>query len=304
MSHYTKKIFKEKNQNIQENKILQASIRVTEVLYKLNKSQTNYGKDGRKERRIMLINEYLSNDLNKCRPIFEENEDNLKSFQDLQKHIIRLKKNIKMTANTELTCKIYAILYLKLDEKYKFLKYDTEHNQDKLQENLTYENIQNNTVDITIIIDTNTVMHYKNIFRIAFEICDIKDYITFYVPWRVHGELDKLQKYRGEEESEVAYLARNAIKFLLNAYSDTNQKWKQQTCIEWEEAKTIFEARCADDEILQSAIQLLQSIKPNQEILFWTEDKNLQIKAIANAISCCDAENLIETISNKIKQKK
>ena len=147
---------------------------------------------------------------------------------------------------------------------------------------------------VSVVIDTNTLLHHKNRFKGILGDFDFGDLLSIYVPWTVLSELDRLSKRKG---SHAKKLAKDAVRYVQNSLKSRRSQWECQTCIQWKRADGLFKPQCADDEILQACLQLRGLSGPREKIILWSEDRNLQNKCLANGIRTCDSTNLKEEIS-------
>ena len=306
-----------------ENRVLQAATRVTVRLHKFDQSWTNKpGKEGRRERRTLLLNKTLAADLKRCSPLLVR-QGKQECLGRLEGHIQCLKADRHVTTNAQLVSPVYSVLYLLLEQKHKegrktrarpsttaFATANTAAGCKKAEQTyaqygdvenaVTQEQtspVQQDEISVTIVIDTNTLMHHRELFRTLFGDYDFGDRVTVFVPWVLHLELDDLKKPRGDAVARRRALsAREAIRYLRSRKECRRQQWTMQSVSQWQTAKCLFEAQCRDDEVLQAALQCQNAAGHRERVILWTQDVVLQNKGAANAISVCNAETLLLSV--------
>ncbi|XP_034255211.1 transcriptional protein SWT1 isoform X2 [Thrips palmi] len=134
-----------------------------------------------------------------------------------------------------------------------------------------------------IVLDTNILLSHLN-FTAELLVSNLsgKGSAHLFIPWQVLHELDHL-KDRGK--SSIQPLARRAINFLHEKFSSKHSRIRGQKISE----ATKNTSNCADDNILQSCLQLKEQCF---DVILVSNDINLRNKAIVSDVTAVSKDQL------------
>jgi len=130
----------------------------------------------------------------------------------------------------------------------------------------------------SIVLDANIWMHdLEDIKAILYH--PTKTERKLYIPYVVHGELDRLMKYPRNDKEGIS--AKKAIHFITELFSTENENFEAQDAVE--DFNPMFRQVFidnSDDRIINCCVQLATIQK--KEVHFYTRDFNLFNKAMSN----------------------
>lgn len=112
------------------------------------------------------------------------------------------------------------------------------------------------------------------------------------VPFMVLQELDKLKLV--VDRKNVSILARQAIRFIDEQFTQNNQKFQGQSAIE--HRRLLIDIDSADDRILNCCLQAQTSV---ERVILLSNDINLTNKAKACGITGVAAKQIIQLLNEK-----
>jgi len=159
------------------------------------------------------------------------------------------------------------------------------------------------STSLFIVLDTNILLsHLKFVHELPNSPIPGAGRPTVIIPWMVMQELDRLKSapcsrvHEFEDDGKpgisLNILARKAIAFLHECFTENHQRVKGQTAYEAKQPMDGLVQETNDDSILHCCL-LLQMKSPQAKTVLFSNDRNLCNKAIVNGVKAFDNKKLI-----------